>query len=533
MAKVVSPLEGGERKNHKYIKREWKNGKWQYWYKDPAKNATDVSQLKNQNGVSSNNTTARKTSDWAKAWLENKNKKSSAVKSTSATSAAAKVSSGKAAASKLVNTNNQVYKAKTTTFPVLNNEEYKKKAEELDTEAKTKIEQNEQQYRDAYEKEKEDYREKLTNSLKSKYGSSVPEEEIVKINSQVEEYTKTLWKDVYEPQVKRINSAIEEANKRIQRALKKRYGNAVNDISHSALMHYGIPGQKWGERNGPPYPLGQKQKSSSEKNEEKKKFQLTNNQKQYLKIGARVLAAGLLAYGGRKIVTNHKLIGRLAKIGKKSIDYDKIISDLGPEIVKKDILGFGDDVVITEENATDFAKGINPSGSKTNCGSVSSAVLGNLLGGDYQALEDVPTHMRIANGRGYDPKKLIECYEGAQWSGKLTDFNNSRRKVSKMLENQLLSQGNGASGIFYCEGMIGNRPGHYFCYTIINNKVHVLEGQPISAQQTGIDFHTDFYEEVGKLFNLADGDLGVYFARLDNCPVKEDRINDLMTKKEK
>ena len=214
-----SALKGTEKQNHKYLKREWKNGKWQYWYKDPSKPETDTSKLKNQNGVSSTSSTNRKTGDWAKAWLENKNKKSSAVGNSSV---AAKVKSGKAAASKLVKTD-PVYKAKTTTSPVLSNEEYKKKAEELNTETKTKIEQNEQQYKAAYEKEKEGYREKLTNSLKSQYGGSVPEEEMAKINSKVEEYSKTLWTDVYEPQVKRINSAIEEANKQIQRALKKRY----------------------------------------------------------------------------------------------------------------------------------------------------------------------------------------------------------------------------------------------------------------------------------------------------------------------
>ena len=31
------------------------------------------------------------------------------------------------------------------------------------------------------------------------------------------------------------------------------------------LIHYGILGQKWGDRNGPPYPLGSEQKSKSEK----------------------------------------------------------------------------------------------------------------------------------------------------------------------------------------------------------------------------------------------------------------------------
>ncbi len=36
----------------------------------------------------------------------------------------------------------------------------------------------------------------------------------------------------------------------------------VNDLY---LAHHGIPGQKWGKKNGPPYPLDEKKYSSAEK----------------------------------------------------------------------------------------------------------------------------------------------------------------------------------------------------------------------------------------------------------------------------
>lgn len=42
-------------------------------------------------------------------------------------------------------------------------------------------------------------------------------------------------------------------------------------IYESHFYHYGIPNMKWGERNGPPYPLPYSQKSSDEKNSKKRK----------------------------------------------------------------------------------------------------------------------------------------------------------------------------------------------------------------------------------------------------------------------
>ena len=41
-------------------------------------------------------------------------------------------------------------------------------------------------------------------------------------------------------------------------------------------------------------------------------------------------------------------------------------------------------------------------------------------------------------------------------------------------------------------------------------------GATDSAITSGIDRHTDFYKELGQLFELEDGGKGVYFTRLDN-----------------
>ena len=52
-------------------------------------------------------------------------------------------------------------------------------------------------------------------------------------------------------------------------------------ISSNELYHHGILGMHWGDRNGPPYPLGMSQKSASEK--APKKYEYRSDQKSVTK----------------------------------------------------------------------------------------------------------------------------------------------------------------------------------------------------------------------------------------------------------
>ena len=68
------------------------------------------------------------------------------------------------------------------------------------------------------------------------------------------------------------------------------------------LIHHGIRGQKWGERNGPPYPLEDKAHSKSEK-KAKWKYSLnrnTNSNSVLKKISDYSTASGQLSFKKRK-----------------------------------------------------------------------------------------------------------------------------------------------------------------------------------------------------------------------------------------
>ena len=266
------------------------------------------------------------------------------------------------------------------------------------------------------------------------------------------------------------------------------------------LAHHGIKGQRWGKRNGPPYPLDEEDHSPKEQNQKKG---LTDGQKRAIKIGAALAVAGLATYGAYKL----RQSGALSDLGIKKaasvVDiskarekretsyYDAVwneTTNTKKPTVQKDLRTLSGKISsLNERNPKGTPE--NPSGSMSNCMDVSLATIKRWLGVDENAVasENAST---IGDLRSFCNKnKLSE--KGLTWiseTGALKSGSSSEEALGRV-QRQILKkfqEGDvGMIGVRWNQrpDKDGDLPGHCFNWKLTNGEVRFFDNQsnPVMA----------------------------------------------------
>lgn len=310
--------------------------------------------------------------------------------------------------------------------------------------------------------------------------------------------------------------------------------------SDEYLKHHSIFGMKWGKKNGPPYPLGASDHSTSEKkagwrksldksdyenqNGDKKKG-LSDKQKKAIKIGAAVAVTALATYGTYRLAKSGKLDpyiasgkSKLNKLMEKKAGDTKIgeqkIGDILKESASKTTVK-GIKKLAKPESLADTIKNVNPnrdnSAYDNNCTLCSTgSILRQVFGMDV-----------TAGSTGRKPQNLggivEECFEGAKViDGSAVKFGKSKQDASEMIRKRF---GDNASGVVSVEWKQGG--GHAFNWTIKDGIVKFFDGQDSSS----LINNTQTLEIWWKRIKQNDA---LTIARLDNAEVVIDRLKRII-----
>lgn len=298
------------------------------------------------------------------------------------------------------------------------------------------------------------------------------------------------------------------------------------------LAHHGILGQKWGKRNGPPYPLDESDKSSREKRlarEGKKSYNkkkegsggerkgLTDKQKRAIKIGAAAAVTAIAAIGIYELNKHGKLDG-LKDLGKSKVD--ELLGKKG----NRNVEGFTEDAdfrkqsvkrltsetgsqsfqngfrkLARPETAAEAVKNVNPSGSGTNCRACSIASILRMRGMDVEALGSVQ------GGQLRDA--VEECFKGANVA---EIYSPSKERISNYI---LKRYGEGSSGAMSARYRTpaGKPYEHAISWAVENGSLSFFDGQKKLS-------------DAGRYLDLLASDGSAEIARLDNLELNPEGL---------
>ena len=292
------------------------------------------------------------------------------------------------------------------------------------------------------------------------------------------------------------------------------------------LEHHGIQGQKWGVRNGPPYPLGYSDHSASEKKQNTKTFLskydnqaagggpsspssskkksastkssngLTDEQKakikKYLMAGAIAAGTALAAYGAYKVYSNY---------------WAGLDAEIDPET------GFL--LIKGEHSPADDIKALNPGAIMTPYGML-DAVTGStsncmLCTTNYELRRrGYDVHAGLSTD-GYTDDLFDSIFEGANVVKPNCD---SVGELQRFIES---SYPEGARGnfMYYYGGLFSGAGGHSIVWEIENGKLVMRDGQAKIVSQS--------LEKALRYADISRCEL----VRTDNLKIKADELKNM------
>lgn len=295
------------------------------------------------------------------------------------------------------------------------------------------------------------------------------------------------------------------------------------------LMHHGILGQKWGQRNGPPYPLGASDHSSRERkagwrkslsksgseNNTKKRHGLSDNDSgkkfanRYMskEVGYGeeyvVMAVAYLAYLGIMAATAKK---REEKLRKKWLD------ELEDRKNRRSVNSLNDLPKIKEKkSASDSMKKTNPDfpgdGTTVNCTFCTTAMALREKGFDVQAAKTAHPW--------FSDDLFSKAFNSPEHDMKTA-------KSGQDVIDELSKCGDGAYGNLSVHWSLGG--GHSIFWKNEDGKTHIYDGQ------SGMEYDVSYPNDC-RLMNSITISQTTY-NRLDNCDPTEYALAIIEPRKE-
>jgi hypothetical protein len=273
--------------------------------------------------------------------------------------------------------------------------------------------------------------------------------------------------------------------------------SVIDFKEYSELYHHGIKGQKWGERNGPPYPLDRQvsMKVTASAKDEEAKGVFNPRQIKTLSFHDNELNFAKKVFNYIEEAEER----RYADGSSSFFSPAKCFSDIPPDERRS---GKGDQGIARDwllksnETLSDSTKNCNPGygelGTTNNCVRCAAA------------LELRQRGMNVVAARalsGCSPFENETWFKGAKTKGYAS--------MQEMMRD-ILKQGPGASGSlagYYGNGLGSGAGGHTVHYKVEGRKITIQDGQNGKTY----DNFSEFWKQIG--FNTG----GCFATRLDNC----------------